>query len=401
MLSATALYRGALARPHRRYVRAELWRAGVRIDPATNQAAADPAKGVILPYDPDKPGLPAFTTGNVRASLVSRVTRTLSLTMHERWYPWSDLAPFNPWGDELRVFAGLLFADGYVESFPIFTGRISKASRPDDGSFQVEASDLAAEVAGAGFAKPVLATVGGSIISEFQRLVRGGLPGATFGVSDTFTDKVPALIYDTDRGKALDDLAAAVGAFWFTLGDGSFVLRRIPWLQAATPLLTLSDGPDGVLIKAAPSRDRAGVYNAWTLVSERTDGQSAPIYAYDEDTDTASPIYVGGPFGRKAKTISVQGATTQGQLQALAGQMVSRGRSLAQSWTAEGVPDASLELGDAITVQTVRAPTGPVSAVQVVSGFTFPLTANGTMPLELRSQQPAGAPVLIPQRTMT
>lgn len=387
MRATSALYRPALARPHQRATRVELWRAGVRINPATNQAA-NPGEGLV-----------GYTTGSVRATLTSRVTRSLTMAMHEDRYPWRDADPFNPWGDELRVFSGVRFADGYVEDFPVFVGRIAKVSRPDNGTFQLEASDLAAEVAGAGFAKPLPAGAGAAIISEFRRLVLGGLPGAKFGVSDKFGDVPKGIIYDTDRGKALDDLAGAVGAFWYTDAAGNFVLRKIPWLQPAVPLLTLVDGPGGALTKAAPSRDRSGVYNSWTLVSESASG-ALPMYATEEDTNPASPIYVLGPFGRKSRTERAVGVTDLGVLRSLARQYVARSRALAQSWTAEAVPDASLELGDVLTIQTVRGPAGTVvQAVQVINGFTFPLTTTGKMPLDLRAQQPTGVPALVAART--
>lgn len=373
MLASSALYRSALLRPHQRYFRVELWRAGVQLDPASGLPATTP-----VPY----------FSGSVRASLTSRVTRTLTLVLHERYYPWDATDPFNPFGDEIRVFAGIRFGDSYVEAFPVFTGRVSKPVYSDNGTFQLSANDLAAEVAAAGFASPANSQVGSNVVDEFKRLVSDGFPDALFGTCDTFGETVPTLTYDGDRGKALDDVAAAAGAFWYTLGNGRFVLRRIPWLQQLTPVRTLTDGEGGLLTKIAPSRDRANVFNSWTLVADRTDG-GAPIFATVEDIDATSPLYVLGPFGRKSKTVRIQGATTQGQLVGLGQEYVARSRALAQAWSADMVPDASMELGDTVTTVATRARGKPRQTVQVVSGFTFPLTVGGTMPLELRSQEVA------------
>lgn len=378
MLTASTLYRQALTGAHTPNVRIELWRSGVRIDPVSG--AGNPGAEVPM------------VSGSIRATLSSQRTRTLSLTVHEDYYPWAGNDPLNPYGDELRVYRGVRFGNGRIEEFPVFRGRISRVTPPSGGTATVEANDLAVEVSRSGFTAPGNSQVGTLVRAEFKRLVQDGFPDASFGSFDVTWETVPVLTYDSDRGQALDNLAASAGAFWYTLGDGSFVLRHIPWTTDTAPVATVSDGPGGLVLRAVPVRDNTSVFNVVTVTAERTDGSAALVWT-ETDDDPTSPTYVLGPYGRKATTVSVQGAVNLGQLRGLARQLVRRARALTESWTVDLVADATVELGDVLTVnRTVRrSPRTPRtdarSAVQVVAGFTLPLQGS-TMTLDMREQQP-------------
>lgn len=376
----TEVYRRSLANGQR-IVRIELWRDGVQIDPHTNAA-----------INAQRPGTFSWSGGSVTATLGNRVTRTLKVGIDEAFYPWEAGDPFNPYGDELRVYAGLGWPNGGSEIFPVFRGRITTVGLPRSGLIQVSADDLAAEVALAGFEKPLSGPASYALpagqqvytLDEFHRLVSNGFPDAVFAASDITQRIVGQLTYSDDRGKALDDLATSVGGLWYTLADGSFTLRKVPWLSSGETVATLTDDWDGILVRATPTRSRSGVANIFRVVCERTDG-AAPLTAIAEDRDPDSPINIYGPFGRKVKMIKVENASSAGQLEVIARDYIRRARALATSWDAEVMPDASLELGDVLeldtTVRGVRR-----STVQVISGFTFPL-GDGLMKLDLRSQQ--------------
>lgn len=381
MWFCSELYRRSLYSAER-VVRVELWRDGAQWEPATNAAVTPPQRTGYFPW----------ITGSVKATLANRVTRTLTLSLPEHFYPWETDDSFNPYGDEVRVSAGIRWGTTREETFPVFVGRISKVELPRNGTFKLTAVDLAAEVAGAGFARPVTTGFVPPVatdqtlftLDEFRRLVADALPDATFGISEVDEIGIASLTYADDRGKALDDLAASVGALWHTLADGSFVMRRIPWLVPGDPVATLSDGPKGILIRAAPARSREGVHNSFRVVSERTDG-APPLTALVEDRDPASPINVLGRFGRKTKLIKVENATAIATLDTIGRDAVNRARSLASSWSGEIVPDAALELGDACALITV---VGGVTrtTTQVVAGFTFPL-GDGSQQIDFRAQQ--------------
>jgi hypothetical protein len=373
---ADVMYRQALAGPHRLYVRVEVWRGGVQLATLA-PAAVDSSGRRIQPA-----GTLPFNSGQVTATLTSKVARQLSLNVPASLYPWEDGDLLSTsTGTELHAFRGIQLADGELWRFPVFVGKIQTVGLQDDSSARVNASDRAQEVADAKFVVPENSTVGALLIDEWKRLVREGVAGALFGTSDTFTPTVPKLTWQEDRAGACDNLAAAGGAFWYPLADGRFVMRKVPWTQAGAPVLTMSDRSGGTVLRSLPSRDRGELYNLVTVTGERSDG-TPPVYASASDDDPNSPTFVDGSFGVRARTIKLTGPQLTQVAQNVAETQLRRGLARNQSWSLEMVADASLELGDVVELDVH----GRGGIVQVLAGFSMPLDPGSTMRATSRSQ---------------
>jgi hypothetical protein len=366
-------YRAALARPHEAVSRIEVWYNGIQRDEITWRQPGPYVGGNIVGRR-----APVFYSGSVRASLTSRVTRTMDLTVPEAMYPWGTKDLLTPYGTELRAFKGIRFGSGTLVEFPVFVGTVEEVS-PPRGTCTVKASDTALRVAGAGFQSPLPSQVGSLLLDEYERLVLDANPRAVFGPHSAITTKVPQLSYDDDRGQALDNLAQAANAFWYTLADGRYVMRLVPWLAPLTQApLALSDGAGGTILDAFPVRAATGIYNQVTVLSDRADGGPA-LWASASDDDPASPTYIRGAFGVRSQRIRLTGAVVQAQLDALARATLERSKARTESWQATIVPDASIELGDALAL----AYRGHL-ATQYVASFSMPLGKDQTMQLQLR-----------------
>lgn len=368
-----ATYRAALQAPHTVYN---------RVDVTTRY-------GVVLQSDL------TFIDGSVQATLASRVSRTLSMTVDRSLFPVTSggdvdtgglLAPF---GNRIKAYRGILYGDGSKAVFPIFYGRIEKIRLTRAGSCTLTANDLAADVVDAAFETPQQSHTANTISQEFVRLVQGALPDAQFGTRDRTAAKIAPLTWEKDRAQALDDMSATVGMLWYPLADGSFVQRYAPWSKSGlTPVLTLSDGtgPTGaapVLTDWAIEISRTGIYNSVVYTSERQDG-SKPVYAIARDTTSGSPTYFLGPFGRKPYLVQNQSALTQAQCLTAAKVTLKQATSVSQTWdNVSIVPDASLELGDLL--QTYA---DGITSQQVVSAFTLPMRETGAMALTLHAYAP-------------
>lgn len=319
--------------------------------------------------------------GSVTANLMSRVTRNLSMSVDESYYPWSDTDYLAPFGNELRVRRGVRYGDGLEVTFPIFRGKITDVAMSEDGTIEVSAADRAYDVDEAKFVAPENSSVGVTVDTEIRRLISDGVLNATFGDSDTFYEVVPPLTWEHDRAAAADELATAVGAFWYALSDGKYVIRRIPWTVPGDPVITLADGENGIITLALPTKSRNAVFNSVTAISERTDG-STPVYAVIEDVNPASSTYVEGNFGRRHKLLRLQTPSNQGDALSAARAYLKHTTARSETWSWLQVPDPAMELGD-ITQLNVRGRTG---IIQVVSAFTMPLLAPDLMRVTGRSQ---------------
>lgn len=361
MLTTTALYRQALPYPHRRETRVQVFHGSTLVA----DSDTDPA---LLPVD-----------GEVTASVTSRVTRSLSLTVDPSLYPTSPASLLSPEQAVLKVFAGIGYPNGSREIFPVFTGRIQDVRRAGNGNVVVQADDLARDVIEFEFENPQPSLTGALVTAQIRALITQALPAATFGTDDANVATTPAVVWDQDRGRALDDLAFAAGGRWFALGDGSFVTRRYPY-QQTVPVVTIADQSGGTNVSAERFVTRDGVANSVTVSSERMDG-SPPIRATQRDTDPLSPTFFGGSFGRKTRIVKVQTPLTSAEAQAMARAQLAAAIALGSQWTISCVADHALEPGDCITV-SYRG----ITETQIIDAITYPLIDDA--PQRIRSRSP-------------
>lgn len=358
-------YRAALARPHTVYSRVDV----------------TDSLGNLLRTD-----LP-FVAGQVTGSLQQRVVRELDLTLERSWYPVSSggtvdtgalLAPF---GNRLKAYRGITWGDGSQTVFPVFSGSIDTVTLGRDGSVKLKAQDFAADVLAAGFETPTSSIAGTRLVPQFQALISGGLANAVFGASDSTAGVMPALTWEYDRGKALDDVAAAASMIWYQLPDGSFVMRTVPWTKTGlSASLTVTDAD--ILADWSIVVSRQGVNNAVVYVSERQG--EAPVYAIARDTVLTSPTRYAGPLGKRPRLIKNQVPLSQAQCLAAAQTTLQSAKAVTVQFTSAAiVPDPSLELGDVLQLNA-----DGVTSLQVVAGFVLPLRETGNMPLTLRAYTP-------------
>lgn len=364
MLPSTALYKSVIHTPHKRQAYIDVYDIDGNI-----RALAVPIVG-----------------GSVQANLTDRVTRTATFVLAGQqstlsdtdWFPRTVDDPFSPYRAVVRIHAGLTYGNGTDEVFPVFTGRVYEANRNADGSITFRADDLAADVVACRFEQPVNSRTGTSTVAEIQRVILQALPQAVFGTNDVTDTDVPKLTWDEDRGQALDDLSEAMGARWYTLGDGSFVIREFVY-AVATPVQTLIDGPGGLMSSASTTITRDGTANSVVVVAERMDGTD-PVRYVARDGNPLSPTLFTGPFGKVVQVIKVQTPLSTTAAQKLARTQLKAATALTEQWSANVVPDYTLEPGD-----TVRLGYRGLMTDQVIDTITYPLMTNNPMQLSTRS----------------
>jgi hypothetical protein len=234
----------------------------------------------------------------------------------------------------------------------VFIGRIQETTLNGDGTCSVFAADFSADVVEVKFLNPENSQAGSSIANEVTRLINDAVPQATFGPFDDFGVPVQALTWQLDRAQALDELGTSVGAFWYPLADGSFVLRRYQWTVPATPVVTYADRDGGSVINSSASRSREDVFNSLTVTGER-----------------------------RHQLLRLQTPATSGAAQAAALDNLKRLTALVDSWQWTMTVDGALELGDTVSLNVA----GQTGIIQVVSSFSLPLGVSAPMTVQGRS----------------
>lgn len=359
MLVSSTVYKQAIHAPHQLAFEVDLY--------------AGPG-GALL-----ESNVPIFG-GSISANLTHRVTRSGSFTLGKEFWPGDDAtAPLTPYQTVANIKAGIQYGDGSREVFDVITGRVGDLTRNADGSVTARVDDLAADVINYRFEVPENSAPTITILQQIRRLITDALPPATFGTDDVPNPAAltPKLTWDEDRGKALDDLAEAVGGRWFALGNGDFVVRAYPY-DVGTPVQDVVDGPGGLLVTGAPSFTRDGAANSITVVVERFDG-GTPFRVQARDNSPTSPTRFDGPFGRVSRVIKVQTPLTVGEATVYARAQLNASTALSSRWTVAMVPDYTLEPGDTVLLRSRG-----VQSVQIIDAITYPLVP-GTMGLTTRA----------------
>lgn len=367
---ADPLYRAALATGMEHFVRLEVWSGlGVPLD-------------VLIPHQRDgqpEGGL-CFFNGTVSATLNSRVTRQLQFSVPYDMYAYEATDLLAPFGNEIRAYRGIRLGDGSTEyTWQVFRGKIYLVDQYSEGSVAIMCLDRASEVVDHEFISPQNSATTNTVLQEFVRLVSDAVPDATFGASGSFSTPVQPLTWSLGRAAALDEMAQSVGAIWYSLANGDFVMRLYPWTQAGTPVVTLTDAPGGTINSWRRTRDRGAIYNVVTVTGERLNGD-LPVYATAADINPASPTYINGGFGVRSLLDRLQTAATAGAAAGAAAERLAVSVAPVEAMQLRCVPDASLELGDIVTVNIEGR-----AATQVVSALSVPLSVGGGMFVSTRS----------------
>lgn len=365
-----ALYRDALATGMGHFVRLEVW-SGLGLPLETlvpAQRGGEPEGGLC------------FYNGTVSATLNSRVTRELQFSVPYDLYPDDPTDLLAPFGNEIRAYRGIRLGDGSdTYTWQVFRGRIRQVRKYSTGNVSITCTDRAADVTDHEFITPQNSQTNNSVFAEFVHLVSDAVPDATFGVSDEFITMVQPLTWELSRSAALDELASTMGAVWYALANGDFVMRRYPWTQPGAPVITLTDGAGGTINSWEMLRDRNQIYNVVTVTGERLNGD-APVYGTAMDTDPLSPTFVGGGFGVRSLLERLQTPATAGRAQGAALERLAVAVAPVESISMRCIADASLELGDVITVDIEGRTT-----VQVVSALSMPMAMDDDMFVSTRS----------------
>lgn len=355
MLTSTATYKQAIHAPHQLAFEVDLY--------------AGPG-GALLENN-----VPIFG-GSISANLSHRVTRSGAFSLGQDFWPTSATSALTPYQTVANIRAGIEYGNGAREMFDVITGRVGDMSRNADGSVTARVDDLAADVLAFRFENPQKSE-SVTIIEQIHRLIQRALPSATFGTDDVTDAQTPILVWDEDRGKALDDLAEALGGRWYCLGNGDFVVRKYPY-DVGTVVQTVQDGVAGLLVTGTPSITRDNAANSVTVVVERFDG-GTPFRVRARDGSPTSPTRFDGPFGRVSQIIKVQTPLTMAEATTYARAQLNASTALSSQWTAMMIPDYTLEPGD-----TVQLTSRGVSEVQLIDSITYPLSP-GTMSLGTRA----------------
>lgn len=277
------------------------------------------------------------------------------------WSPGSEVGhPLAANGQQLHVKLGVGTLGGQVEYFQRGVFVINDTS-VDGDTVTVEALSLLALVDEARLVSPFQPT--GTLGSTLRGLIE---PGLTVDLTAAPSDRsVPTGVnYDEDRLGAVRELLDAWAADGVVTEDG--YLRVVPAADDLTPVVTLTDGVGGTVVRANGSSSRDGGFNAVVARGTASDGGQVQGVTYDTTSNHAygtawSPYPV--PYFFASPLLTTIDQCTQAARTVLA----RLKRTAGATFAVEMRPDPRLQLGDAVQVDF-----GDFSGVCSIEGQTLP-----------------------------
>jgi hypothetical protein len=310
--------------------------------------------------------------GSIDAHVQQQQLRDATLELDQSYL---DAGLFNQYTD-----LAFVIADFGTFTVPLFTGRVNDVQRDDSagqqGHVTVHCVDRGADLVRAQFEQPWNVDSGIVFTSALQALIVDVDPSFALNVDAypfpplILSDK--PLTYETNRGQALDEIAAGVGAVWYPTRIGNFATTPNPFAQTTQPpsALTLDDTL-GDVFTMTDQTTRQDIRNSVTVVVERTDNTD-PVRVTVRDADPSSPTQWGTTFGKQNLIVKLQSPAEQSDAETYAQLRLRQGVGLTHTMTIDTPLWTVLDPFDVVTVRYRN-----VVTCQVIQQVTYPL-GNGT-----------------------
>lgn len=357
----------AIRNPPTILTRLEVWRSGVRVDTYGDDGI--PVYGGAVDVDPTK---------QVRRQLTGvKVDATDAM--------WNLLSPT---GTELRAYRGFRYLNGETDVVPVGHFVVPNLSSTYGGDWAGQigsAPDPMIRVQQARFTAPRAMPVGLPIKQIVAGLISEVLGEVTTLATSTAVTTSP-LVYERDRGKAVSEMLASIGAEALIAPDGTPTIRDLPQLADAG-VWTVDAGENGVLYGGTRERNYDRTYSGVVAVPDQIDGAAPfdPQVVWDEDP--LSETYHLGPFGEVPYFFPSALWATAEQARAAAAGRLPQVTALRAQLTLEAECNPALADGDTITVVLPPRQRGGVTVTErhMVGAFTVPLTPDGTQSISTAS----------------
>lgn len=308
------------------------------------------------------------------------VRRSCSLRMVD---PTGVLTPASandllaPKGTELRLYRGLM-VDGAYEFVPLGVFGIVEPEVTSHGSgtqIRVKGWDRVDAVRTRRFENaypiasgtPTWQAISDIVTSRLDVPVRITQTGNT----------TPEVVYDalSDPWDAVRKLAAAdsLSAYFDQLGT----LVVEPYTETPTGIV-YEPGTTSLLVDVSRTIKADTTYSGVIVTGEHP--ESGPVRSVLWDTDTTSPTYYLGPFGKRPYGYASKLIDTQSKADAAAATILPRVTKMKQEITIHTVGHPGHDIGDVVTVIDSKSRT---NGTYVVSGGTIPLRPTESIRLKL------------------
>jgi hypothetical protein len=330
-------------------------------------------------------------SGKVTVSVNSGVRRTCDVTLvtdrtSTNLVPDNGFDTLAPFGNELKLYRGVKFADGSIEYVPLGVFVMTDVDIQDsnDGvSMTIRGEDRSLFISRAKWTEPYQMVSG-----TLEASLRAMLENRWADVETSFTTTnvtVNQVVFGTENSQdPWQDavyLAQLVGYDLYFDALGVVTLRPFPSLDAATVVAKYEEGQQTLITSLDRSMSSKETYNGviYTIEGSQVD---TPIRVEIWDEDTTSPTYRYGVFGDAPTFITSNVLATEAEAIKAATSLLNTYRGAQENINWDSIVDPTLDVNDVVYVKTVGSKT---DRLVIVDELDIPLSPLASMSAKART----------------
>lgn len=326
-----------------------------------------------------------IVAGEVQVSVTSAIRRTCSVSLFtsresNNLVPDNDFDYLTPFGNELRLYRGVRFADGTDEFVPLGVFVITSVDIGDsnDGvSIQIQGEDRAIRISRNKWTEPYQ-LASGSLESSITALLQDRYSDVTtnFPTTNVTINKVVVGAESSnDPWKDAVEICELGGYDLFFDVDGTATLRQFPSLDGSPVVALFEEGADTTITSLSRSISTRDTYNGVIYVIEGSK-IATPVRVEIWDEDPASPTYRYGVFGEAPTFFTSSVLSTQDEAIEVATLLLNKYIGAQEEISFSALVDPTLDVNDVVYVKAVGA---KVDRLAIIDALTIPLAPQGEM----------------------
>lgn len=324
-------------------------------------------------------------TGSVEISSSQAIRRTCSLDLvtdrtSTNLVPDNQFDLLTPFGNELRLYRGVQYANGTREYVPLGVFVITDVQITDSNEgvqISLQGVDRSLRVSRNKWTEPYQ-LVDGTLESSLTDLLKNRYDDVEYvfpTTNVTVNQIVLGLESDADPWRDAIEISGLVGYDLYFDANGVVQLTPFPSLDGSVVVARFQEGEGTTITSLDRSISTSETYNGVIYTIEGTNVPS-PIRVEAWDEDTTSPTYRFGVFGEVPKFITTSLLSTEDEAIKAATSLLNTyiGAQEVISWS--GLVDPTLDVNDVVYVKSDGA---KVDRLVILDSLTIPLEPEGSM----------------------
>lgn len=332
-----------------------------------------------------------ISDGNVKIDSGSAVRRTCDVTLttgreSDNLVPDSDFDLLTPFGNELRLYRGVQYADGTKEYVPLGVFVITDVAISDTNEgveIKLLGEDRSIRVSRAKWTQPYQMT-SGTLEASLSALLKSRFPDAEISFPTTNVTVNQVLLgaeNDNDPWKDAVEIAELVGFDLFFDQNGVVQMKQFPTLDGSVVVALFTEGQGTTITQLNRTISTKQTYNGVIYTIEGSD-VATPIRVEAWDEDSSSPTYRFGVFGEVPAFVTTSLLATESEAVRAAASLLNTyiGSQEVVNW--DSLVDPSLDVQDVVYVKSNGA---KVDRLVIIDSLTIPLKPESSMQADART----------------